>query len=436
MKSCPSAKRILALQCCALFGSAAVVAWLFRGETATLATASLMLAPTLLVAFACVVVFARRETRAQHAFAALQIENEERVRDAAAHERSCRAAEVAAGRFRALLEQLPNAVVVVDPSDEVVILNAAAQDLLQCNRVTRVHALPQAVASIMAASARAPEGTRRSREISIRTEVGTLALRVESVVRDGVAIGVIVDLAAEKDAERRMGEFVAKASHELRTPLTSLRAYAEMLVDGDSLPEEERRRLSETMLTESDRLSRMVDQMLSISRIESGIARIESVSVDLQVLAQEAVDAMRGEAMSRNISLLVAPCAVSATAAGDRDMLKQVLLNLVSNGIKYTPEGGSVTLTVDTDNLARSVVVYVSDTGPGIPEDAKGRLFEKFYRVENYRRLAKGTGLGLNLCRSVIEQLHGGHIGVESSGGMGSRFWFSVPMERVGRIAA
>ena len=127
---------------------------------------------------------------------------------------------------------------------------------------------------------------------------------------------------------------------------------------------------------------------------------------------------------------------VSVTVEGDEDLLYEVILNLLSNGIKYTPEGGRVTVSLDLDNLSRSVVVSVSDTGLGIPPDALPKLFEKFYRVENFKRFAKGTGLGLNLCKNIVESVHRGQIGVDSTLGMGSRFWFSIPMRYSGSQAA
>ena len=121
---------------------------------------------------------------------------------------------------------------------------------------------------------------------------------------------------------------------------------------------------------------------------------------------------------------------------GDADMLYQVVLNLVSNAVKYTPKGGRVTVAADSDNLTRSVHVSVSDTGLGVPPDAVPKLFDKFYRVENYKRVAKGTGLGLSLCKHIVETLHHGQIGVESKLGMGSKFWFSVPMRYAGSEVA
>ena len=141
-------------------------------------------------------------------------------------------------------------------------------------------------------------------------------------------------------------------------------------------------------------------------------------------------------AREKNISLITRPAEVDLTVEGDGDMLYQVVLNLVSNAIKYTPDGGRITIAADSDNLTRCVVFSVSDTGLGIPPDAMDRLFEKFYRVENYQRVAKGTGLGLSLCKHIVETLHHGQIGVDSELGMGSRFWALIPMRYAGSQAA
>ena len=116
--------------------------------------------------------------------------------------------------------------------------------------------------------------------------------------------------------------------------------------------------------------------------------------------------------------------------------MEQVVENLASNAIKYTPEGGRVSITIDTDPLEKTVVVSITDTGLGIPPDVQERVFEKFFRVTSYERMAKGTGLGLNLCRNIVESVHQGRIGVDSRVGEGSRFWFSVPVGFAGARAA
>jgi two-component system phosphate regulon sensor histidine kinase PhoR len=176
--------------------------------------------------------------------------------------------------------------------------------------------------------------------------------------------------------------------------------------------------------------------MLNISRIEAGIVQIDREMVDMKVLVQRALETLEPQAREKSIALSARAMEVDLRVEGDADMLYQVLLNLVSNAVKYTPDGGRVTVSADSDNLTRSVVLTVADTGLGIPPDSIPKLFDKFYRVENLRRVAKGTGLGLNLCKHIVETVHHGQIGVESKLGMGSKFWFSVPMRYAGSQAA
>gem|GEM_PF-1112819 len=247
---------------------------------------------------------------------------------------------------------------------------------------------------------------------------------------------VLRDLTAEREADRLKADFIAKVNHELRTPLSSLRAYAEMLGDGELADESERARAARVIIESTERLSALVDGMLDISAIESGMARADFVSCDIASLCTECVTEQRLSAEARRIELHVKQRTTGAMALADRTLLKQVVLNLLSNAIKYTPEGGRVEIEVDLDNLARSVVVSVRDNGLGIPIHAIPRLFGKFYRVAGHEKVAKGTGLGLNLCRNIVEELHGGQIGVESQVGEGSRFWFAIPLEQAGRKAA
>ena len=176
--------------------------------------------------------------------------------------------------------------------------------------------------------------------------------------------------------------------------------------------------------------------MLNISRIEAGIVQIDRENVDIKALTDRAVETLEPQAKSKKITLHKKMAAVGLTVEGDADMLYQVVLNLLSNAVKYTPDEGRVTIAADSDNLTRSVVVTVTDTGLGIPPDALPKLFDKFYRVENFKRVAKGTGLGLNLCKHIVQTVHHGHIGVESELGMGSKFWFSIPMRYAGSQAA
>lgn len=355
-----------------------------------------------------------------------------------------RATEIRCDERTALLESMQDAVLLVDSHGETLYANHAATRLLgaeACVPGTRgaIAALPGAVARAVSAVVAAGGVERRRLECELAGRDPTpLLVQVVGIgaVRDGLAAVHLRDVRAEREADQMKREFVSKASHELRTPLSALRGSAELLVDGEAGDAQEQRELAGIILAETTRLESLVTTMLDIDRIEAGISRAELAETDLAELAANCVVEQQPEALRRRISLTLARGERGATALADRTLMKQVLLNLISNALKYTPEGGAVAVEVSTDNLARAVVVSVRDNGIGIPANALPELFGKFYRVENNRHFAKGTGLGLNLCRNIVETLHGGQIGVDSQCGAGSRFWFAIPMEQAGRKAA
>ena len=200
-----------------------------------------------------------------------------------------------------------------------------------------------------------PDGALRPYEVRLAT------LREER--GDGVlAVASARDLTAERELARLKNEFVSQASHELRTPLASLRAYLEMISDGEAASDEERAEFLRIATEETERLSRLLDNMLNISRIESGLRHIDRTAVDLKATARRAIEALEGQAREKSIMLSVRTADVDCTVDGDADLLLEVVQNLVSNAIKYTPEGGRVTVGVDTDPLTRSVVASVTDT--------------------------------------------------------------------------
>lgn len=354
-----------------------------------------------------------------------------------------RAIEVRSTERTSLLDALADAVILVDSHGETRFANQAAGAMLGEQSTTAgtrhaIEALPSIVFRAVQAVINAGGNERRRIETELKDADATPVVVLVNLVghTDGLAAIIVRDVRAEREADRMKSEFVAKASHELRTPLASLRAYAELLADGEVQDDAQRRDFAGIILSETGRLSTLVDRMLDIGRIESGMARANYESVDFGELAAKCVEEQQGEATRRMILLKVGRAVRAAVAQADRPLMKQVILNLLSNAIKYTPDGGEVSVEVDTDNLARSVVVSVRDNGLGIPEHAIPRLFGKFYRVENHEKFAKGTGLGLNLCRNIVEAMHGGQIGVDSKVGVGSRFWFAIPMDQTARKAA
>ena len=371
-----------------------------------------------------------------------------------------RVSEAQRRQIEAVLNSLRDGVVVTDAFAEIVMANAAAARALSFELKDAIHKpIDQVILDgrlcqlVSDARETANFTDRRHIEHEVNTKApgapagpGGETRRVYEVALScvenhkhevGGVVMILHDMTREREVSQMKSDFVSKASHELRTPLSSIRAYVEMLTDGEATDEASRREFYQVIHNETERLGRLIDNMLNISRIEAGIVQIEREDVDLMAIIDRAVEALELQGREKKITLHAKSRGGpgSLTVEGDADMLYQVVLNLVSNAVKYTPEGGRVSISADSDNLTRSVVVTVADTGLGIPPAAMPKLFDKFFRVENYQRVAKGTGLGLSLCKHIVETVHHGQIGVESQLGMGSKFWFSVPMRYAGSVA-
>lgn len=368
-----------------------------------------------------------------------------------------RVSEAERRQIEAVLHSLRDGVLVTDAFNEIVMANEAAANVLEFDLSKAIHQPLDRVITdrklcqhVRDARENINFVDRRHVEHEIRADrdddrIGRTRPRVYDVTLTcvenhkhevGGVVTILHDLTREREISEMKSDFVSKASHELRTPLSSIRAYVEMLVDGEATDEQSRREFYQIIHNETDRLGRLIDNMLNISRIEAGIVQIDREQVDIKGLVNRAVDSLEPQAKTRRIALHKKLSPVDLSVEGDADMLYQVVLNLLSNAVKYTPEEGRITISADSDNLTRSVVVTIADTGLGIPPDALPKLFDKFYRVENFKRVAKGTGLGLNLCKHIVETVHHGQIGVDSELGMGSKFWFTIPMRYAGSQAA
>jgi len=220
-------------------------------------------------------------------------------------------------------------------------------------------------------------------------------------------------------------EFVANVSHELRTPLTSLRALAETLQGGAMRDGEAGPRFLSRIITEIDRLTLLVNDLLDLSAIESGSAKMEMAPVSLSEVAEDVAAKFRPVADRRRIVLRAEINDRLPAAWGDQNRLTQAVANLVDNALKYTPDGGSV--TVAGQERGALLAVSVSDTGIGIAPEHLSRIFERFYRVDRSRsRALGGTGLGLSIVKHIATS-HGGRVDVQSTEGRGSRFTLLLP---------
>jgi signal transduction histidine kinase len=230
----------------------------------------------------------------------------------------------------------------------------------------------------------------------------------------------------------QLRSFVANASHELRTPLTSIKLRVEALRNGalDDPPVTEQF-LSE-IESEVDRLSKMVNDMLDLSRIEVGLEMSQRSVVDLASVVKDVYLAFKSRADSAGVDLVYKVDSSHSTILGDEDQLRRMLYNLVDNAIKYTPYGGRVELSLQDDELENTILLVVKDTGFGIAEAQLPHVFERFYRVEATRPRygpPQGSGLGLSITKSIAEN-HGGNIAVTSQVGKGSTFVIQLPAQR------
>ena len=239
-----------------------------------------------------------------------------------------------------------------------------------------------------------------------------------------------------RDMTRRLRElneiksnFVATVSHELRTPLTSIRAYAETLArDWGSSPRETEVEFLKIIEEEAQRLGKIVEDMLDLSRMESGKVEVQKAQIDLRKVIKDAYQILSPAARKKYIVLEVPEGGEPLEVFADAGMMKQLLLNLVGNAIKFTPEGGKVTLCAA--DLESTVELSVEDTGIGIPPASAKRIFEEFYQVDSSAtRRYGGVGLGLAIVKSIVEW-HDGRIWVESEGNKGAKFTVRVPKRK------
>ena len=255
-------------------------------------------------------------------------------------------------------------------------------------------------------------------------EVSAAAVLDRERVQHG-AILVFHDLTRLKQLENTRQEFVANVSHELRTPLSLIKGFVETLLEGAKDEPELATRFLQTIEKHTDRLTYLIEDLLTISRLESGQLVMNLQEVDLVEEVARVVDDLQARASSKKTTLQnLLPQGLAARA--DADRLQQVLFNLVENAIKYGKNEGRV--SIGGRKLAENrVELWVQDDGPGIPAEARERVFERFYRVDRARsRETGGTGLGLAIVKHIV-QAHGGDVWVKSNVGSGSTFFFTLP---------
>lgn len=344
-------------------------------------------------------------------------------------------------RLKSVLEHMTSGVVMIDRKGKIALLNRSAEEILgfaspellgkKFKEAKLHHEFAHMIQECM------EHKEHLSREMNLYfpveriLEVNVGPMRQTSREWEGVLI-VLQDITAIRRLEKMRSEFVANVSHELKTPVAAVKGFAETLLAGALNDPETAKSFLQIIYDESERLNRLINDILELSKIETKGIPLHFSAVHLTNFIGQSLDMMRPEANKKRIQLEMHVDEQMVIEA-DEDRLRQILINLLSNGIKYTPEGGKVKVIVEPieANAAaddEKIRIIVSDNGIGIPKKDLSRIFERFYRVDKARsRMSGGTGLGLSIVKHLVE-LHKGTIRAESEIGMGTRIIMELPV--------
>ncbi len=338
-------------------------------------------------------------------------------------------------QLRSILDAMSEGVVLLDAQKHLQLTNPSARTMLRLPEPTPGSSAGPTILDanrsplLLALAERGLSGERGAEEITLQSGrqllVRTAPLSSADLKRAILVFNDVTDLR-RLEAVRR--DLVANVSHELRTPLTAIRGYAETLQNGGLKDELHAAEFIAIIHRHAERLSRLLDDLLELSRLEAGSRPLKREPVELLTVVQRALDLVSPKAITRNVALTVSVAPGSSVLA-DPEALEQVLVNLLDNAVKYTPTAGNVRITALTETDARGARWHlkVTDDGIGIERVHLSRVFERFYRVDSGRsREMGGTGLGLAIVKHLTQAM-GGQVGVESEIGKGSTFWFELP---------
>jgi two-component system phosphate regulon sensor histidine kinase PhoR len=356
-------------------------------------------------------------------------------------------------KLRAVLAGMVEGVVVINEHGALVLLNDRAREIFGLfpaqdysgHRLVEICRDPE-LQHLVRDTIRTPAAAPLAREISIAGETQrVLAVNAAPVHGDSGPQGYVLvfhEITELKRLEAVRRDFVANVSHELRTPLTAIRGYAETLLSGALDDPENARKFLAVIERNSERLTRLIDDLLILSDLELGRTELQRTAVPVKAAIEAAFEVVAVKARRGGVTLRRQDCTEVSPINGDGDRVEQVLVNLIDNAVKYTPNGGSVTVTArgltngERDNDAAKprsgeyVEIAVRDTGIGIPSQDLPRLTERFYRVDKARsRELGGTGLGLAIVKHIV-QAHGGWMRIESELGKGTTVRVALPARK------
>jgi two-component system, OmpR family, phosphate regulon sensor histidine kinase PhoR len=334
-------------------------------------------------------------------------------------------------RMEAILAGMVEGVIVVDAQARLQLVNDAARQMLRLDEgnaaigrpyieTIRLPAIAELVAAVLAG--RSPQPVPLSPPRDPTRTIRATAAPAAGAAAHGVIL-VLHDITDLRRADQIRRDFVANVSHELRTPLTAIRGYVEALSESD-VDEDERRRFLEIIARHTQRMERLVKDLLRLARLDAGQETLEMAACDTRAIAHAVVADLAPAAAARAQRVEITIGAGAGTVRADAAKLHDALRNLVANAITYAPEGSVIRVAADRSD--GRVAIAVSDEGPGIPDDDLDRVFERFYRVDKSRaRDPGGTGLGLAIVKHLVE-LHGGTVRAANHPGGGARFTITI----------
>lgn len=340
-------------------------------------------------------------------------------------------------QFSTVLDHMADGVLITDNLGYVSLINPAALRLLQTKPDQTLNRPFAAVVRHHHLIELWQRCRTQNREQIEAVEIGSnlfLQVVVTPFQRYGAAgyLVILQDLTQVRRLQTMRRDFISNLSHELRSPLASLRAVVETLQDGALKDPPAAERFLERAEREVDTMTQMVEELTELSQIESGQVRLRLERITLAELVDVPLERLRSQAERGNLALCVDIPADLPPAMVDRERIQQVITNLLHNAVKFTPPGGTITLTAREESRAAShtseIVVEVQDTGIGISRQDLPRVFERFYKSDRARTRGRGgTGLGLAIARHIVEA-HGGRIWIQSKESKGSTFFFTLPI--------
>jgi two-component system phosphate regulon sensor histidine kinase PhoR len=342
-------------------------------------------------------------------------------------------------RFKTVLDNMVTGIILLDEAQNITLLNNRAAQMIDYTPTQLIGQLYSTIKHPVELPALIQSCIESGR--SIREEL-TIYYPIERIVEINIVplyfegeryrglIAMIHDITTIRKLEMMRREFVANVSHEIKTPLTALKGFAETLLSGALDDRETAQTFLQIIYNEANRLNRLITDILQLSKMESGQYTLSYSPVELKPLFEKLLKMMKTQADGKSIAMHIKVDDAMYIEA-DEDLLMQILINLTSNAINYTPNGGKVAISaayMDTQDDSEKIRIVVSDTGIGIPKQDQERIFERFYRVDKARsRDSGGTGLGLSIVKHLVE-LHHGTISVESRHGFGSEFSIELPL--------